>query len=543
MKAALLLALLLAFPGCGGGAKPAARPLDVSRLPGEAPAAMPPLPGGTFIWGRSGDAVKLDPALVTDGESVMVTTNLFDTLVGFKPGTTEIVPWLALRWEASRDGLVWTFHLREGVRFHDGTALDAEAVAFSFERQRDAAHPARRPDDAFLYYETNFRALQRVEAVDAQTVRFTLGQPYAPFLSALALHSCAIVSPAAFARAGKDGNAVDFSSNPVGSGPFVFERWERDAQIVLRANKEHWAGAPPIDKLIFRPIKNAQARLQELAAGSIHGMDNPALEDLATIQQDPRMRLLSRPGINVCYLAMNTLKKPYNDVRVRQAVATAIDKRRIVQAAYNGIAEPAVSMCPSSMAGHATRLDRKPDPKRARELLAAAGYADGFTTTLWYPAAQRTYLPDPGGTAIQIQQDLKEVGITVELRKAEWSAHLQATQAGEHDLCLLGWMADIFDPDNFLYVLLDKDNATPPAQNVSFYRGDRVHNLLVEAQRSYDWPTRAKLYEDAQAVLFDEVPALPLATVPDFRVVRMDVRGYTIYPAGGEYFRHVSFAK
>ncbi|NJN14178.1 MAG: hypothetical protein HC813_00475 [Planctomycetes bacterium] len=272
-------------------------------------------------------------------------------------------------------------------------------------------------------------------------------------------------------------------------------------------------------------------------------MDNPALEDLLSIQEDQRLRLLSRPGINVCYLAMNTQKKPFNDVRVRQAVATAIHKRRIIEAAYGGIAEPAASMCPSSMAGHAKLQDRNPDAKRAREILERAGHEEGFTCTLWYPAAQRTYLPDPGGVATQIQQDLKEIGITVELRKAEWSAHLQATQNGEHDLCLLGWMADIFDPDNFLYVLLDKENTVPPAQNVSFYTGDRVHKLLVDAQRTYDWPRRAKLYEEAQRLLLEEVPVVPLATVPDFRVVRQEIRGYTIYPAGGEYFRHVSFLR
>ncbi|NJN14177.1 MAG: hypothetical protein HC813_00470 [Planctomycetes bacterium] len=175
--------------------------------------ATAPRPRGTFIWGRSGDSVRLDPALVTDGESVMVTTNLFDTLVAFKPGSTEIVPWLATRWETSRDGLVWTFTLREDVRFHDGNPLDADAVVFSFERQRDKEHPARKSTDAFIYYVTNFRALESVEAVDARTVRFRLSQPYAPFLSALALFSCAIVSPAGF------GPEKDFSVAPGGLGP------------------------------------------------------------------------------------------------------------------------------------------------------------------------------------------------------------------------------------------------------------------------------------------------------------------------------------
>ncbi|MHC4667462.1 MAG: ABC transporter substrate-binding protein [Planctomycetota bacterium] len=521
--------------------------LDVTRLLGEAPSVTSPEEGGTFIWGRSADATKLDPAAVTDGESVQVITNLFDTLVTFKPGTTEIVPWLATKWTPSSDQLTWTFKLREDVRFHDGSDFNAAAVVFSFARQQHKDHPARRPDDEFSYFHNNFKALDRVEVEDDFTVRFVLKVPYAPFLSALALFSCGIVSPTAFESEGRDAGGrcrYNFAQKPVGTGPFVFEKWEKDSHIILRANKAHFSGPPPIDKLIFKPIKDPQARLKELEAGSIHGMDNPSLEDLQGAHRHPRLRLLSRPGINVCYLAMHTQKKPFDDVRVRQAVAFAIDKRRLIAAAYNGMAEPAVSMCPKSMTGHHVMIDRVRNPKRARELLKAAGLRKGFVTTLWYGHSQRTYLPNPGNTAIQIQQDLKEIGVEVKLKKMEWSAYLSATQNGQHEMCLLGWMADIFDPDNFLYVLLDKDNAVPGvANNVSFYRGERVHQRLIEAQRSYAWHVRKRLYKEAQEILLEEVPVIPLATVPDFRILRREVRGYTIYPAGGEYFRHVSFAR
>lgn len=496
----------------------------------------------TFVWGRSGDAVRLDPALVTDGESVQVITNLFDTLVTFKPGTTELMPWLATSWESSDDGLVWTFHLREGVTFHDGTPVDADAVVFSFLRQADENHPARRPEDVFSYYKTNFRALEKVEAVDPLTVRFTLGSPYAPFLAALALFNCSIVSPTAFASEGKDENGryrYDFSAHPVGSGPFVFESWQRDSRIVLRANPHHFAGKPAIDRLIFKPIKNAQTRLKELQSGTIDGMDNPNPRDLERAASMEGVRVVSKPGINVCYLAMNTEKPPFDDVRVRQAVAFAIDKRRLIEAAYDGKATPAVSMCPPSMAGHLDMEDRRPDPAKAKELLAEAGVKPGLKVELWYPVIQRAYLPDASATAIQIQQDLRAVGIEAELRKVEWAAYLSATSNGEHDLCILGWMADIFDPDNFLYVLLDKDNAVKPAENRSFYKGEEVHRLLLEAQRTSDWPTRERLYHEAQRLLFRDVPVVPLATVPDYRVLRTTVEGYEIYPAGGEYFRHV----
>jgi peptide/nickel transport system substrate-binding protein len=554
MRTTLLLPgpLLLLLACCGEGDKAPkkdARPtIDVGHLLPAAPDDAEPKSGGIFVWGRSGDAKILDPADVTDGESVMVVTNIFDTLVGFKRGSTEIEPSLATEWETSEDKLVWTFTLREGVKFHDGTPLDADAVVFSFERQRDPAHPARKPTSTFSYYHDNFKSLEKVEAVDPRTVRFTLREPYAPFLAALALFNCSIVSPAAFASEGKDAEGrykYNFSQKPVGSGPFVFESWEKDEHLTLRANRECWSGAPHVEKLIFKPILDPQTRLKELESGGIQGMANPSLKDLEAIRRNPDLRLLGNPGINVCYLAMHTGKKPFDNVRVRQAIAFAIDKRRIIASAYNGMAKPAVTMCPETMTGHlGTLIDRTRDVKRAKRLLAEAGHAGGFRTTLWYPSSQRTYLPNPPNTAIQIQQDLKEVGIEVELKKVEWSTLLEATKNGQHDMCLMGWMADIFDPDNFLYVLLDRDNAVEGrANNLSFYKGERVHELLLQAQRTYDRFTRERLYHEVQEILHEEVPTVPLATVPDFRVVRKDVRGYTIYPAGGEYFRHVSFAR
>ena len=331
----------------------------------------------------------------------------------------------------------------------------------------------------------------------------------------------------------------------MGTGPFAFELWEKDVRIVLRANDLYWAGRPHIDKLIFKPIKNPHARLKELQAGGLSGMDNPALADLPSIIKDSRARLLSRPGINVCYLAMNTLKGPFRKKKVRQAVAFAINKARLIESAYDGMAEPAVTMCPKTLRGHNPRIvDRRPAYEKAKDLLKAAHFSDGFTCTLYHMANQRAYITNPTGTAIQIQQDLKQIGIKVKLKKLDWAAYLPAVQNGEHDMCLLGWMADIADPDNFLYVLLDKENAVKgQANNVSFYQGERVHKLLLEAQAVSAWEVRQRLYWEVQDILFDEVPVVPLVTVPDFRVVRKDVRGYTIYPAGGEYFRHVSLAK
>ncbi|MEM8885245.1 MAG: ABC transporter substrate-binding protein [Planctomycetota bacterium] len=491
-----------------------------------------------FIWGKSGDAVKLDPANVTDGESVMVLTNIFDTLVTFEEGSIEIIPWLAESWEHNEARTVWTFKLRQGVTFHDGTPVNADAVVFSFMRQKDPAHPARRPDDAFAYYNDNFDALDKIEAVDEHTVRFTLSRTFAPFLSTLAMFCTAIVAPSGF----EDGN--DFATNPIGSGPFRFLEWKKDEFIKLEAFEDHFAGRPGVDLLIFKPIKQPEVRLKELESGGIQGMDNPSLVDVKRLEGSTDVQLLSAPGINVCYLALNTQKAPFDNKLVRQAAAWCIDKKRLIEAAYAGYGEPAVSMCPKTMKGHLAMKDREPDPEKARQLLAEGGYPQGVEIELWYPVIQRAYLPDSGATAIQLQQALEKGGFKVKLRKVEWTAYLEGTGNGAHQACIIGWMADIGDPDNYLYVLLDKENAVPPgANNRSFYTSEAYHQLVSKARSVPVWEEREKIYHEAQRLLFEDMPCVPLVTVPDFRVLAKGVTGYTIYPAGGEYFRAVQVNK
>ncbi|MEE8106331.1 MAG: ABC transporter substrate-binding protein [Planctomycetota bacterium] len=538
---ALLISALM-LTGCGKDKEAA---VDVDSMAGSAPEAKDAIQGGTFTWGRSGDASYLDPAVVTDGESVMVVTNIFDTLVAYEPGTINIIPWLAESWETSADDLLWTFKLREGVKFHDGSDCDADAVVFSVMRQKDKDHPAH--VGTFAYYSDNFALLKNVEAVDKHTVRFTLSRKYAPFLATMSLFSMGVVSPTAWASEGKDKNGkykYDFAHHPVGSGPFQFKEWKIDERIVLVANENHFMGRPHVDRLVFRPIKDARARLKDLQADGVQAMDNPDLVDIAGAEADPDLTVLSQPGLNVCYMAMNTMRAPFDNVKVRQAIALAIHKKRLIAAAYHGIGEPAATMCPKGIVGHLDIESRKPDIEAAKKLLAEAGFPDGFETELWHGDVQRAYMPDPDAVAIQIQLDLKDIGVRATIKRMEWSAYIPATRRGEHSMCLLGWMADYGDPHNFLYVLMDKDNArVGSANNVSFYRGEAYSKLVHAAQEESDPTKRIALYEDAQRILHDESPTVPLVQIPDFRVVRKNVRGLYIYPVGGEYFRTVSFAK
>lgn len=537
MRRVLAVLALLAASACGGGetGKPAAA-AEAGK-----PAAGAPAPKGTLVFARAGDSKFLDPAVVTDGESVKVCTNLFETLVAFKPGSTELAPGLASSWEASPDALTWTFHLRE-AKFHDGTAVDADAVVFSFLRQKDAGHPAHVGE--FAYWQDNFGLVDSVRALDARTVEIKLSRPFAPFEAAMGLFSMAIESPTAWASQGKgpDGRYLyPFKEKPVGSGPFRFKSWSREDTIVLEANPEHWAGPPKVAKLIFKKIGDNSQRLLALQSGQADVMDGLNPQDADRVAADRSLVLAQQGGLNIAYFAMNLRRKPFDDVRVRQALAFAIDKETIRRTAYDGKGDIAVTPLPKGMPGWKETADRRRDLAKAKELLAAAGFANGFTFTLACGDTARAYMPRPKDVAIQIQQDLKAIGVSVEISVIEFQRLLGDVQNARHDACLLGWMADYGDPDNFLYVLLDKETArVGTSNNASFYTDETVHQWLSQARETADRAERARLYGLAQDKILEDAPMVPLMQMPDLRAHRGNVKGYRIYPVGGEYLRDVS---
>src|SRR5262249_48496658 len=232
-----------------------------------------PTTDATILVGRAADALALDPARVTESESSEVTEQIFDHLVRYRHDSAEIEGALAESGKQSADGRVWTFHLRRNVRFHDGTPFDADSVVFSFDRQRDPHHPYHQED--FTYWETTFRNIQSVDAVDTYTVRITIERPYAPFLSNLAMFPVSIVSPAAVRKSGSE-----FARHPVGPGPFRFVEWSPGERIMLTANPNYWGGAPKIQHLVFVAIRDARQRLVALEGGAIDVAENLSPEDL-----------------------------------------------------------------------------------------------------------------------------------------------------------------------------------------------------------------------------------------------------------------------
>lgn len=527
MRRIFTMCALLAVAGCDSGE---------TKPRGGAPEG-----GTTLVFARGNDSKSLDPAVVTEGESVKVITNLFDTLVRFKPGSLDLAPGLAESWSASADGLTWTFKLRE-AKFHDGSAVDADAVVFSFLRQKEALHPAH--TDACAYWEDNFGMVTEVAASDPRTVRVVLAKPFAPFEATMALFSMSIVSPAAWKSEGLDAKgkfAYRFGEKPVGSGPYRFVRWNRDDTIVLEKNSAYWDGAPKVDRLVFRVVKQNQQRLLLAQSGQVHIVDglNPA--DMEEVRKDPKLDLVTQPGLNIAYFAMNTTRKPFDDARVRRAVALAIDKEGIRSSAYDGVGDIAVTPLPKGMPGWKAMADRKQDVAAAKALLAEANLAGGFKFKIAVMSNPRPYMPRPKDVAIQIAQDLRAIGVTAEVEELQWARLLEDVQNARHEACLLGWAADYGDPDNFLYVLLDKETARMgSSNNAAFYTDETVHQWLTKARETTDRAERMRLYGLAQDKIFEDAPMVPLMQMPEIRAVAKRVRGYLIYPAGGEYLGGVA---
>ncbi len=487
--------------------------------------------------GRSTDAITLDPARAGENDSSEVVEQIFDTLVRYKPDSTEVEPSLAVRWETSELGRAWTFHLRPNVRFHDGTPVDADAVVFSFERQRDLDHPYHRPD--FTYWENSFRTIiSAVEKVDGMTIRLILERPYAPFLATLAMFPVAIVSPTAVKKWGND-----FGAHPVGSGPFRFVEWSKGERITLEGNPTYWDGAPQVRNLVFITIADARQRLVALEGGAIEVAERLAPQDLQFVVLHPDLVLHRTDGLNIAYLALNTQKAPFDNRDVRRAVNHAINKQAIVKLVYQGLARAAGSPLPPSFFSHLPGDPYPQSPAKALELFATTGVkrpAGAPPLKLYVMSSPRAYMPSPLTVARIIQHNLADMGLEVELVVNEFDAHLKAVRRGDHDLCLLGWNADNGDPDNVLFTLFDPTHTEEgSARNVAFYRSPELHGLLQWAQESQDRKEREEYYRRAQTLILHDAPWVPLAYTQLVIASKRKLAGLRVHPTNAILYRLV----
>jgi len=516
---------------------------------------------GVLVFGSSGDASRLDPGDVTDGESIQRMDNIFEGLVEFKSGTTEIEPCLATSWEVSEDGKEITFHLREGVKFHDGTDFNADAVIFSFARQYDTNHPYYQYGE-WPYWGWMYGDIDKVEKIDDYTVKIVMKNINASIMTSFAMFTVNIVSPT-----NAEKYKEDAFKNPCGTGPFKFVEWVKDDHITLEANENYWRERASLDKLIFKVIPDPSARLMALEVGEVQGIEYPNPADLDRIKANQDLVLMSQPGMNVGYMAMNEgygyIDENKNAVRdiadeplvktpgyfepltkkeVRQAINMAIDKQSIVDNLYMGTAIKAKNGMPPFMLGYNEDIEDYPyDPERAKALLAEAGYPDGFEVTLYVMPVSRPYMFDPPKIGEAIQSYLAAVGITVKFYQVDWGTYLQETMEGKHQMCLLGWTGDNGDPDNFMNVLYGANVCSiGTAGNYAFYTNSTNQELLSAALGTYDEEKRAAYYKKAQEMIHEDAGYVYLAHSTQNIVFRTNVKGYVLNPTSRKFFYPVT---
>ncbi len=497
---------------------------------------------GVLVVAQATGPLKLDPVRVTDNESIEVGGLLFEGLVRWKPGTTDVAPGLAVSWEVHDAGKRWRFRLRPGVQFHDGTDCDADAVKFSFDRLLDPKHPQALGDDG-RYWRSLMKPVTKVTAVDPYTVDIEVAQPYAPLLGNLAMF--AIVSPTAVRQWGDA-----FKEHPAGTGPFAFESWSFGEHLVVRRFERYWGKPAVLERIVFRVVVDPRQRLTELESGSVDLATSILPDEQAFVELHPELILHHTPGNDVSYLAFNMGNKgagSFADVRVRRAAAHAINKEPIVKLAYQGRAVAADGPLPPSQWGYHRPKQRYGfDPPLARQLLDEAVKAGAFdravTYKLYAMSTPRPYLAQPERVARFIQAALEQVGIHTELVMQPYSEHRASLEKGEHDLALFGWIGDTGDPDNFLYVLFHSDNTVGNAQNFAFYRDPVVDKLLIDAQAASEEGERSRLYRSVQDKLGEDAPWVPIAHSEYVVAGRKEIGNVVLSPLGhpiyAAIFRH-----
>jgi len=489
-----------------------------------------------FVWGKSGDAGTLDGPVDTNGETYEVLTQIFNLLVRAKPGETDVEPDLATSWSVSPDGLVWTFKLRQGVTFHDGTPWNAEAAKFNFDRWADEKNPYHAVGKGFDYeYWGDFMAgsFKEAKAVDPYTLQIVLKKPNAPLLYNLSIMSFDFSSPASIKKYGAQG----IGQHPVGTGPYKFVEWVRDDHVTMVANPSFFRkGRPKTQRLVMRVIKDNAARFLALKANEIQAMELPNPDDVKGAQADPNLKVGYRPPFNTSWIRFNMHNDLFKDKRIREAVALAINRQPIVQGLYLGYGEVANQHMPPLMWGRATVAPIPYDPARAKKLLAEALYPNGFSFDFWYMPVSRPYFPSPKEIATAIASDLNKVGIRVRLQTEDWPTYLKDRRTNKFPMYMQGWIGDNGDPDDWLGFFFPKHD--PKSAELS-YDNQAVFDLINKAKTSTSQAERAKLYAQAEAMVLADFRDVPIAHARGPLLMRKNVEGLVGQPSSTEYMETV----
>jgi dipeptide transport system substrate-binding protein len=509
-------------------------------------ATTTPLSAKTLVFCSEGSPENFYPAINTTGTSFDANSQVYSRIVEFERGGTKVMPGLAERWDISPDGKTYTFHLRRGVKWHSNRIFkptrdfDADDIVFSFERQWKENHPFFKVTSSNHSYfnDMGLPALMKsVEKLDGHTVRVTLNEAEAPFLADLAMEFAAIQSKEYADAMLKAGTPEKIDQEPIGTGPYYLLQYQKDAVIRYRAFADYWDGKAKIDDLVFSITPDAAVRWAKLQKGECHLMPYPNPADLDAMRATPGVEVLEQPGLNIGYLAYNTTRKPFDDVRVRKALNMAINKKAIIDAVYLSTGVAAKNPIPPSMWSYNDDIMDDPfDPAAAKKLLSDAGYPNGFTTDLWAMPVQRPYNPNARRIAELMQADLAKIGVKAEIRSFEWGEYRKRAQNGEHMMAQLGWTGDNGDPDNFLNSLLGCNSAHTDGSNIAKFCYPPFEELVAKAKSVSDQSERTALYRKAQAVFKEQAPWFTIAHAVQLKPVRKEVVDFKLSPFGRHTF-------
>lgn len=500
---------------------------------------------GTLVVAGSGEPVTLESGNAHDSVSMLVQRQIYDRLISVKPGSTELAPGLALSWKANKDATSWTFNLRRGVKFHDGTPFNADAAVFNLRRWWDKGDPNGLREFGRIFtvvpdflggYRGDAKAIIRdIVKVNDYTIRVDLTRPNTVFPVQMSASYWGMASPTAVkAQGAKYGTPAGIA---VGTGPFIFKNWVGGDRVNLTANANYWGVKPKVDALVVRNIKDPSQRLNELKAGTVDIASDLQPDDLKSIQADRNLQLYKRPSFNLGYIGLNNRNEYLKNQKVRQAISMAINRKAIVDSFWYGLGTTDTSIVPPPLKWATSAnvpADYKFDPAAAKKLLAEAGYPNGFTIDLWYMPITRSYFPNPKASAEAMAADLADVGIKVNLRTADWAKYLEDMFAGKLPMYQIGLIGDYGDPDYFYGALYN-----PTSTNDIGWNAPEVGQLLEQARAGLTRETRAKLYAQVHELTFNAGYRIPLVHSQSVAAARTYVKGWTLSPFSSEPYNTV----
>ncbi len=474
--------------------------------------------GGTLIYAQTANFETFDPPVVNDNNSEEVNSMVYDNLLRLTP-ELKIKGQLAEKWETSQDGMAWTFWIRKGVKFHDGTELDAEAVKSNFDRWLG-------PEKPFKSNSLFAPVVKSVEVVDKYRMRLHLKAPFSSLPAYLAHPAAAIGSPTHFKKHG-----VNVAANPSGSGPFQFKEWVKGDHVTLVRNENYWDGAPYLDGIIIKPVSEESTRVMQLQAGQIHVATQIPPEVLPQLKKDPKLSLYITPTNIGLYVTINNTKKPFNDIRVRQAMNYAVDKEAVIRDLYQGMADPMSSVNAPILLGAYQPRPYEYNPARAKKLLAEAGYPNGFSCSQWVVAGRYAKYDE---LSQLIQNYLGVVGIKTELKTIELAAYeiesRQPPEKAKYDMFLAKWAPSTGEARWQLYAAWTRERWPLAGANRALYSNPVFDRLVELATKAPNDELRDQYLRGAQTILAEDAPCVPICALKTVNAASKKVHDFIFSP-------------